>query len=222
MLEGFFVVSIDCLVKKRKKKCPNLTHWLVNIMYVLEERHSIISDLTRDWLLDWICAHLLALTGDSRTPSLSMAQLWILNKSMPSDWTPEPLVNENHCSESSILPPSPLLPLSVSRPLLCLHLSHCFYFPSLSILSPFALRPLEDARSRTHKHTHTHLTLAFCMFLVWSFFFFFFFLKIFLDSPMSDPVVAVHRGSACSIWRVSQQGKLCFWYKLRQYVFTLT
>ena len=158
-------------------------------MYVLEERHSIISDLTRDWLLDWICAHLLALTGDSRTPSLSMAQLWILNKSMPSDWTPEPLVNENHCSESSILPPSPLLPLSVSRPLLCLHLSHCFYFPSLSILSPFALRPLEDARSRTHKHTHTptSLSLSVC-FWFGLFFFFFFFLDFFLKTCFTPSI----------------------------------
>lgn len=105
-----------------------------------------------------LCA-LVGFDGDLRTPSLSMAELWILNKSMPSDWTPEPLLNENHCSEISILPPLP--PLPVSR----LYLSHCFFlffFRSFSFLSPLvALRPLENTRICTH--THIHLKLVFCM-----------------------------------------------------------
>lgn len=110
---------------------------------------------------------------DLGTPGLSKTELWILNKSMPSDWTPEPLANENHFLEISVLPLSPLLSLSVSRPLLRLYLSYCFYFPALTFLSPFALRPLDGAPLCNHTYTSQSFLFVcfFCMLLLCYFLF---------------------------------------------------
>lgn len=129
---------------------------------------------------------------DLRTPGLSMAELWILNKSMPSDWTPEPLLNENHCSEISVLPPSPLLPLSVSSPA-ALSQSLALFLFSIALIS-LTSRP-SPTREHAHMHPHMYTSNSFsvCICFVFSY------LKIFLDGPMSDPLVTIHRGSACSI-----------------------
>lgn len=100
-----------------------------------------IGDFTHDWLLKWAVGH----DGDLRMPSLSSTELWILNKSMASDLSPEPLANEKHFWEISS-PLTPVLP-SVSHPTapsppLCYQIWFSQY------LSPFALHPL-----RTHMHT---------------------------------------------------------------------
>lgn len=71
---------------------------------------------------------------------LSMAELGILNKSMTSDWTLEPLLNENHFSNISILPSV----LSISRSRCSVSIAQCCYFPTLSFLSPLALFPQDD------------------------------------------------------------------------------
>lgn len=105
-----------------------------------------------------LCA-LVGFSRDLKTLSSSMAERWILNKSMPCDWTLEPLLNENHCSEISILPLSPLLSLSISHPLLCLYRSHHFYFPSLWFLSPLALRPQENMYRCAHTYTSSFFFL---------------------------------------------------------------
>lgn len=56
-------------------------------MHVVE-----MGDFTHDWLLKWVVGH----DGDLRMPSLLSTELWILNKSMVNDWTPELLANEKH------------------------------------------------------------------------------------------------------------------------------
>lgn len=134
---------------------------------------------------------------DLGTPGLSKTELWILNKSMPSDWTPEPLANENHFLEISVLPLSPLLSLSVSRPLLCLYLSYCFYFRALKFLSPFALCPLDGAPLCNHTY---NLTVFFCLFFVWFCFVTFYFPEDILRQPNVQP--SSHTASARSVWRM--------------------
>lgn len=60
---------------------------------------------------------------DSGTWSSLMAELWILNKSMPSGWTPGPLLNDSHRSQ-------------IATRSLCLHFALSVYFSpnTLSLL----------------------------------------------------------------------------------------
>lgn len=124
---------------------------------------------------------LVGFDRDLRTPSLSMPKLWILNKSMPSDWALEPLLNESCCSEISILPLSSL-PLSHTALLLfSIHLVSLIPYPP----------PI-----REHAHMHTsdsslHPSIFFP-----------------LDNPMSDPPVTVLL-FACPIC-VCHSGENCF------------
>lgn len=103
-----------------------------------------------------------------RTPSLSRTPLWILNKSMPSDWTLEPLANENHFSEISILPLSPPV---------CLFLAGCSVSLSHTFRSHFAhLCPLPTGQCT---FTHTY----YCFLFTTVFFLFLFFLFCFFIFP---------------------------------------
>lgn len=102
-------------------------------------------DFTHDWLLKWVVGH----DGDLRTPSLSSAQLWILNKSMASDWTPEPLANEKHFWEL----PTHLPSLQSSRLFLAPQLHLCpsatiFHFHSISHPLPYTHHTYACARTR--------------------------------------------------------------------------
>lgn len=59
-----------------------------------EKYKKSLSDLTHDWLLNLPANAVCTLVGfdrDLRTSSLSMAELWILNKSMATDWSGYPV-----------------------------------------------------------------------------------------------------------------------------------
>lgn len=106
-----------------------------------------MSDFTHDWLLKWVVGH----DRDLRMPSLSSTELWILNKSMASDWTLEPLANEKHFWEVSTHHPWLQSSRLFLTPQLHLH-------PSASIFDFTVSLTLYPSPTR-HTHTHTHMCI---------------------------------------------------------------
>lgn len=124
---------------------------------------------------------------------------------MPSDWTPEPLLNETHCSAISILSPS-----SSSRPRsfsACLFLARCSVSVAHTVFifrrsHPSHLLPFARQRTRTPAHVETPQTKFIHLF--------------YFPNPMSPaPAASVLAQSVCS-----QRGQLRF-NILSQYVLSM-